>query len=1293
MGTRAFSHDSIFILEGPEEDRSSEQAMSQENVTDKVKSLQRQIAHNIKFGQKPISASVRNTEDGGGSSEDEELPRNPVQVFAQMEAKPSDSGTQPIDLPKHSLLSKADIGSGEEKQATPVKSLRPKRTFSAAGTIESINLDAVPLSGSRLDNTAAKHKLSIKPKKQRASKKHQRLTLDQQDVVLLELEEAKGKQHAKVKSKQEEYKHNQSKEQKRYNEEHEQSKEQKRNNEEHELRGSKEERKRHEEHEKLCESKKQKLKEQQSLMEEEQTQLVEVEWELDEKRQYEIEGQTAREAKEQRQMEEIRLHGDEELRLREIETQRQREAEELRLHEIEKQRQREAEELRLREIETQKQCEAEELRLREIEAQSQRETEELRLREIETQRQREAEELRLHEIEAQSQRETEELRLREIETQRQREAEELRLREIEAQRQREAEELRLREIEVQRQREAEELRLREIEVQRQREAEELRLHEIEAQRRREMEERKQREREEQELREIEEQQQCKAEEKRQLEAEKQKLREIEEVQLQELERKKKQEEQIAEEQKKKEEKEKQEELKQQDIEEIRKHNKEEEEKNNEAKRQKQEDLKKNLNPQEQEKLGEELRWQEMEERQTMPRPFTFKVSSGEKQIIFQKVNLSPVTPLNQLASPPGTESKSSPKANKGSHSLPSSLYVPHTAILVTGAQLCGTAVNLNQIKDTACKSLLGLAEDKKARDIPPVERVNKYSPEGKPRIRTRSTHGPTDNQSSAAVLAEWATIRSKILKSAGNGKESEREVRHHGRLSDDYTQKGVTGLHSNLRKTMSANAKFSITPAWQKFSDGSKTSANISTKPELEKEIGALSLALDSAESPLLGAKTNDSGTQDKVVKSVRIVDSTKGCVFAKDLPSFLVPSPPHISDKGRLLSEPRSPLENQDVANPLKKVEGTDKKGQNINEKPSPFGIKLRRTNYSLRFHSEQPADQKKKKRYSAGDSFEGIPTPLIPFGHERDIPVFCNKHSPPSIPSVRETMDNSATNVPQNAAVPKLTPTKSSIPVLCSESEKLPSKSPLYQKPFLTPKPVLDTRPSTLLAKMDKCSFGGTVAQRTTKDLAEEQKTEEIKADVSQKSHHDEEEMKEKRLFFPSINIPWREKTDRKTELIRREKPSLYSRHSLDGCNATEKRDSPQPLWITLALQKQKGFREQQSTREERKQSGVISPTVKKGGSYNQGLQEPPVQDEEKKPDTILTRFERREQLKKSNTLPNSVTVEISDSTSLAPSVKEVTKRFPSSDSAQVSTEPAWLALAKRKAKAWSDCPQIIK
>lgn len=63
-----------------------------------------------------------------------------------------------------------------EPHCTPVKSPRAKCVLPPTGTIESINLDAVPQSAPRLDNAAAKHKLSVKPKNQRISRKHRRFT-------------------------------------------------------------------------------------------------------------------------------------------------------------------------------------------------------------------------------------------------------------------------------------------------------------------------------------------------------------------------------------------------------------------------------------------------------------------------------------------------------------------------------------------------------------------------------------------------------------------------------------------------------------------------------------------------------------------------------------------------------------------------------------------------------------------------------------------------------------------------------------------------------------------------------------------------------------------------------------------------------------------------------------------------------------------------------------------------------------------------------------------------------------
>uniref|UniRef100_H2ZT48 DUF4592 domain-containing protein n=1 Tax=Latimeria chalumnae TaxID=7897 RepID=H2ZT48_LATCH len=184
MGTRAFSHDSIFIPDGSMEDGQSVQATSQENIPGKVKTLQcilepekksrlpgpaidsyffhfeQQLAKNIKFGQPPISANVKRMEDAEITPEDSDLPTIPMEIAPQEDIPESAAkGIRPAFV-----------------LVTPVKSSRPKRPYPSAGTIESINLDAVPLSVARLDNTAAKHKLSVKPKNQRVSKKHRKLT-------------------------------------------------------------------------------------------------------------------------------------------------------------------------------------------------------------------------------------------------------------------------------------------------------------------------------------------------------------------------------------------------------------------------------------------------------------------------------------------------------------------------------------------------------------------------------------------------------------------------------------------------------------------------------------------------------------------------------------------------------------------------------------------------------------------------------------------------------------------------------------------------------------------------------------------------------------------------------------------------------------------------------------------------------------------------------------------------------------------------------------------------------------
>ncbi|XP_059368850.1 capping protein inhibiting regulator of actin dynamics isoform X1 [Carassius carassius] len=1101
LGSRAFSHESVFIPEDSEKTYPG-QTMSQENVSDKVRNIQRQIGHNIKFGQRP--PSLRKSEGDEGSSDEEEVPQSPLKVLAQVENEP----------PETEAEEKA-VSHDPVQHKTPVKSPRTKRP-PPPGTIESINLDAVPQSVPRLDNTAAKHKLSVKPKNQRVSRKHRRFTQEFHEEDLSEMQE---------------------------------------------------------------ESETQKDEEVFDLSREDYTIIHR------NKEDYEPTEKSMKR----------RFHKEE---LEHLELQRREQEEQSKMEE------------QGRRIEEQR-----------LEEEKRRGQEEERL-------QKEEEERKQREEEARKEREEEERRRKEEERKRQ-------------------DEERMRREEEERRRAKEERRRHELEVER--------LH-LEEERKREQDERRRKEEEEQRrIQELEEKQQREEE---------QRLREEERSRQEEAERKRLEEEE-------------------------------------EERKRKQKEEKAGTTDPEWKRKAEEVRWKEMEERQ---RPFTFKVSSGEKQILFQKVNLTPVTPSTGQQGETTAETREGAKASSpgctDSPTLSSSLYVPHTAILVTGAQLCGTAVDLDQIKDTACKSLLGLSEGKKAMGTPPTK--SKTSPDRKSG-KTKSLYESSlsADHSNAAVLAEWASIRSKIFKGAEDGKYPEYPDQSRRPISEDLNT--VPFSHTNLRKTMSASAKFSITPARKKFADSNRNSESFGQEDKECVKIESPSMetpSVQKSELPYLNIKIQNRGS-----KVVRIADSAEECMFAKDLPSFLVPSPPHGSPKSQR-SETGSII--QAESEDLDAKDEGDQKYQSGDEPPSPFGIKLRRTNYSLRFHNEQSAE-KRKKRYSAGDSFEGVPVPLTSIDQDSDTSTLSEKSSPVS-PQQEITGFRTAA-APSKESQIKFS--RNTLSLARTEGDNFVPKPPLYQKPATSPKPSEGaTPPPSPLPKPGSRTLGDMILHRTGQaELVETEQNSDHKEEVaaslpSQKNRQGEEELKEKKSFFPSISIPWREKTDRRTELIKKEKPSLQARHSLDSSRTQEKETGP--LWITLALQKQKGFREQQQNRDDRRSqreaklaekqakgrdsAGMVSPTEDKG-SGSSSAPKPQTTDENKRPDTLLARFERRDNLKKASTLPSSVTVEITDSTPSPPTTKDVTKRFPPGDTSQVSTEPAWLALAKRKAKAWSDCPQIIK
>ncbi|XP_059700770.1 capping protein-inhibiting regulator of actin dynamics isoform X3 [Haemorhous mexicanus] len=1399
MGSRAFSHDSIFIPDGRTESEQAIQAMSQENVLGKVKILQQQLAKNIKFRQPPqMTISARTMGEANASTEDDALLSSPMETESQQDTVISDCSNKSTDTPD--FLRKMNfLGTGYEmeEKVTPMKSARPKRQFSCSGTIETINLDSVPQALARLDNSAAKHKLSVKPKKQRMSRQHKRLTKGSQSLTITEFEPEdletqlyediypgyNGRFTAdKLIQDRDEQKQLQLAEEKRIEDhwgileaerirqivemEEQREMEEKRCQELEEMR-------KEQEKERCEEDRRQHLLDEETLKIEEQT------CHKDERRLMKAEKKQELEEQMQKELEEQQRQNLEKKRHWEAEEQQRRELEEQKLKEQQEQRQ-ELEEQKLKEQEEQRQ-ELEVQKLKEQEEHQRRELDGQRHQQREEQQRLKQEEEKNQEQREQQRRELEERKHLEQEEQRRQELEGEKHQEWEEQKHKDLEEKERQELEEQKRLEPKELKQHRTEKDSQKEEERNWLEEQTELKKENKEEIQQQELEEKEFEEVE------IKLKREKEPESLKQEKKQEEQRQHLKEKEKtekeQSQQVTDKKKKREEQRKhkltkqmhmessdcvlQDELKQQKEQNGHEQKVDTEGQNLQPKQEKSleqpqekdqlcsaggaarhpaeekfqegssfqkvkqpekgtktaeeilaQKLKKEVEAQEQKRIGEELRWQEVDERQMSSRPFTFQVSSGDKQIIFQKVNLSPVMPIKGAGlSSPSVKDCRVHTTSKGSHSLPSSVCVPHTAILVTGAQLCGTAVNLNQIKDTACKSLLGLTEERKNVDIPSPEKSERKKQDPKPSSsKMKHAQEALNNQ---AVLAEWASIRSRILKNAENNKYNERDRVTACRHSDDWTPRGRGAPHGNLRKTLSANAKFSITPAWQKFSDISKTSSDAEnvnvTKGNETVAVGRTTgSSADSKEDVVSTVKDNlTEKPKEKMETHREVTDNTEGCKFAKDLPSFLVPSFPH--SMGKELPQPELPnaLENQQ-SNSTKKA---DKPPPNGEENVSPFGIKLRRTNYSLRFHYDQQAEQKKKKRYSAGDSFDGVPDPITSTEGEKESSVFTPQES--------TSPGTGRANIPGNLKESSVTVVEFSAPVgtpvvppatgqsVLPAHEKPACKSLVPQKPALAPKPTSQTPPSSPLSKMNRSNLSEMLGQRVAKAESDGGWRKEDKANAAQPVpsndyKNEEEEVKEKKSFFPSLSIPWREKNDKKPEPLKKEKPVLQSRHSVDGSKLLEKVETSQPLWITLALQKQKGFREQQATREERRQAREAKQAEKlakenaavsnqsdnkSSSSKTSTLQKSTTQEGEKKIETAVSRLERREHLKKSNTLPTSVTVEISDSVPTTPVTKEVAKRFSTPDANPVSTEPAWLALAKRKAKAWSDCPQIIK
>ncbi|KAI3356378.1 hypothetical protein L3Q82_017604, partial [Scortum barcoo] len=174
MGSRALSHDSIFLADEVLTEAEPARVLSQENVHSKIKALQMKLQQQkFHLGPPPMVLPIRRQEDLGSRSEDDGLPLSPP------ESPPGG------DVTTHGALSKALSQpssrplSPNPKPAIPSKPLTPSIPFPFYGpSYASPSVDEPPLDFSSpaqftpcLDTSAARHRMSVKPRNQRASTK------------------------------------------------------------------------------------------------------------------------------------------------------------------------------------------------------------------------------------------------------------------------------------------------------------------------------------------------------------------------------------------------------------------------------------------------------------------------------------------------------------------------------------------------------------------------------------------------------------------------------------------------------------------------------------------------------------------------------------------------------------------------------------------------------------------------------------------------------------------------------------------------------------------------------------------------------------------------------------------------------------------------------------------------------------------------------------------------------------------------------------------------------------------
>ncbi|XP_032879113.1 CRACD-like protein isoform X4 [Amblyraja radiata] len=174
MGIRALSHDSIFIPDtSVQQPAQPVRVFSQESVSAPIRALQLKVQQNIKLGPPPTSIQAKKMEDTGASSEDDGLPRSPPESspihealarsqLAKVSPGPSSRSNSP-------LFAVIQTRSRVRSQSPTSPLVHISSSESPASPV--VDFSTPPVLSICLDNSAARHRLAVKPRNQRSHTK------------------------------------------------------------------------------------------------------------------------------------------------------------------------------------------------------------------------------------------------------------------------------------------------------------------------------------------------------------------------------------------------------------------------------------------------------------------------------------------------------------------------------------------------------------------------------------------------------------------------------------------------------------------------------------------------------------------------------------------------------------------------------------------------------------------------------------------------------------------------------------------------------------------------------------------------------------------------------------------------------------------------------------------------------------------------------------------------------------------------------------------------------------------